>query len=278
MRVRVLTAAAAIPAVLAAVFCTSPWPLGILSGLLFALCGIELARLCGGRVPSSGLIWVLAPLEALRRLHEAPSSPGTIALALLLGTAAGVAAVAALIRRNQRPEDPPFPDRIGFLLCLLGGAWFALPLTMLILLHAAGNVATSELWNFRTPVLMALLPLWAGDTAAIFAGRRFGKRALAPSISPKKTVEGAIANLAASVAVAGALAPAIGIDWRAGLACGLATGVLGQAGDLFQSALKRSVAAKDSGTVLPGHGGVLDRIDSLLFSAPAVTGLLLYLR
>jgi phosphatidate cytidylyltransferase len=125
---------------------------------------------------------------------------------------------------------------------------------------------------------MAILPLWAGDTAAIFVGRAIGKRLLAPKISPKKTVEGSIANLIACLLAAWGLGAWMGIPAAQSIACGLAAGTLGQAGDLFESWLKRRADLKDSGSILPGHGGVLDRIDSILFTAPAVAMILLFWR
>lgn len=153
------------------------------------------------------------------------------------------------------------------------GFWIGGPLLGLIWLHRAAM--PSSFFEFRAPILLAFLPLWAGDTAAIFAGRAFGKHLLAPAISPKKTWEGSIANLLACMAVATPLATWIGYSWLTGLLCGLACGILGQAGDLFESALKRRSNLKDSGGLLPGHGGLLDRIDSLLCAAPAVALILL---
>ncbi len=117
---------------------------------------------------------------------------------------------------------------------------------------------------------------WAGDISAYYAGRAFGKRKLAPSISPGKTVEGAMASVAASVLFGvlylGWALPPVPMWQRAALA--LAGNVAGQCGDLAESALKRGAGVKDSGTMLPGHGGWLDRLDSSLFSMPVVAALL----
>lgn len=121
---------------------------------------------------------------------------------------------------------------------------------------------------------MAVVPLWGGDTAAYFVGKSFGKRLLAPKISPKKTIEGGIANVLACLLVASLLGPHLGFVLPISCAVGLAAGVLGQAGDLFESHLKRQAGVKDSGSILPGHGGMLDRIDSILFTAPFVALLL----
>jgi phosphatidate cytidylyltransferase len=119
---------------------------------------------------------------------------------------------------------------------------------------------------------------WAGDTAAMYAGRAFGRRKLAPRISPAKSWEGAIASVAASVIFGilyfyWALPRAVPPWWAAMLA--LAGNVAGQLGDLAESALKRGAGLKDSGTLLPGHGGWLDRVDSVLFAVPVVYALML---
>ena len=154
----------------------------------------------------------------------------------------------------------------------LGSLWMAVPLALLMALKLSS--ASDGTWDPAPLVLLALVPIWVGDTAAIFVGRAFGKTPFAPKISPKKTWEGAIANLAGCVVAAAGIGSAIGVPLGISLACGVACGTLGQAGDLFQSSLKRAVDAKDSGSLLPGHGGILDRIDSLLFAAPAVAMLL----
>jgi phosphatidate cytidylyltransferase len=108
-----------------------------------------------------------------------------------------------------------------------------------------------------------------GDSAAYFAGRRFGIRKLAPQISPGKTIAGAWGYLAGA-ALAGFLCAWLVFErfnWTEILLLALIAGVLGQLGDLFESWLKRVFAVKDSGSLLPGHGGLLDRLDSLIFPA-----------
>lgn len=120
-------------------------------------------------------------------------------------------------------------------------------------------------------VLMIMIgTIIASDSGQYYAGRTFGKRKLAPVISPKKTVEGAIGGLI----VGSGAAIILGKFWPIGLSdiamagTGFAMTVAGIAGDLFESHLKRSVGLKDSGNLIPGHGGILDRIDSWLFAAP----------
>lgn len=122
----------------------------------------------------------------------------------------------------------------------------------------------------REALFLLLLTVMVSDTAQYYTGRAFGRRLLAPAISPKKTIEGAIGGF-----IFGALVMAIvGRWWAAGIPValramlGVAVVALGIAGDLFESMLKRSAGVKDSSSLIPGHGGVLDRIDALLFAAP----------
>jgi phosphatidate cytidylyltransferase len=121
-------------------------------------------------------------------------------------------------------------------------------------------------------VLFLVGVTWAGESAAYLVGSSVGHHRLAPILSPRKTVEGAIAQIIVSIAAALALGawllPACGLVGAAG--AGALLGVVGQVGDLAESAIKRSIGTKDTGDLIPGHGGMLDRIDSLLFNAPAL--------
>jgi phosphatidate cytidylyltransferase len=121
-------------------------------------------------------------------------------------------------------------------------------------------------------VLFLVGVTWAGESAAYLVGSSIGRHRLAPILSPRKTVEGAIAQVIVSIAAALALGawllPACGLTGAAG--AGALLGVIGQVGDLAESAIKRSIGTKDTGSLIPGHGGMLDRIDSLLFNAPAL--------
>jgi len=118
---------------------------------------------------------------------------------------------------------------------------------------------------------MVLLVLWAGDTGAYYGGRRFGRRKLAPLLSPKKTLEGALFGLAGSLVVGMTAAMFLleGVTVFQALAVSLVVALCGQAGDLVVSLWKRAKGVKDSGRLIPGHGGLLDRIDSLLLGLPA---------
>ncbi len=127
----------------------------------------------------------------------------------------------------------------------------------------AWQVEQGALWT-----LWLFAMLWSGDSGAYFVGKSIGKRKIATLLSPAKTLEGFIANLilCAFVGWQGGVWLGLPVGWA--ITAGVGVGILGQLGDLFESALKRSIGVKDFGGVLPGHGGVLDRFDSFLFSAP----------
>jgi phosphatidate cytidylyltransferase len=173
----------------------------------------------------------------------------------------------------------------------LGTIYIALSLSLLISLRASSVQAVL--------VVLILFSVWAGDIAAYYVGRTLGRHKLAPVVSPNKSWEGAIASLLASVAVTAVVlscryqigslfsqswtgyAPPAARDWTfyaplksIGLVHVIVLGVLtnaaAQFGDLFESALKRGAGVKDAGSILPGHGGILDRIDALLFAIPVV--------
>jgi phosphatidate cytidylyltransferase len=121
-------------------------------------------------------------------------------------------------------------------------------------------------------IFVLLASSWLGDTGAYFAGRAFGRHKLAPRLSPKKTWEGAIGGFFASSAGAVLFGLLFGLDtpWIVVAALGGVLDVFGVLGDLAESMLKRAFGVKDSGGILPGHGGILDRVDSVLFAAPVL--------
>jgi phosphatidate cytidylyltransferase len=130
----------------------------------------------------------------------------------------------------------------------------------------------------RNALLLLMLTIVASDTAQYYSGRAFGRRPLARTISPKKTVEGAVGGLVFGALVCGVvgmlLLPVVPFALRAAIGAMIVT--LGIAGDLFESMLKRSAGVKDSSSLIPGHGGILDRIDALLFAAPVYYVVLKY--
>ncbi len=128
-------------------------------------------------------------------------------------------------------------------------------------------------------VMLTFLATWACDTFAYFAGKYYGKKKIAPNLSPGKTWEGSIGGFAGSLIMVVALSFLIKIPIGHALALGSLFGLLSQIGDLSESAIKREIGIKDSGSIVPGHGGILDRFDSLLFSGPiAYYYILLFLK
>jgi phosphatidate cytidylyltransferase len=139
----------------------------------------------------------------------------------------------------------------------------ALPLTYAIRLHGIDKEGPYLL-------LFALVIIWVADTVAYFVGRAIGKHPLAPHLSPKKTWEGTIASFLGSLAIALAFTRWLNVPIPHLLGMAAAGNIAGQIGDLLESAYKRSAGVKDSGGLLPGHGGVLDRIDALILAFPVV--------
>jgi phosphatidate cytidylyltransferase len=206
-----------------------------------------------GDVPTYGLS---GGLVAYRRVWLfANGAPGleTVFFLFVLG-------IAALTLWTKRPLVEALPaagmSASGLILV-------AFPLSFAVRLHGAGREGPLLL-------LFALVITWVGDTAAYFVGRSMGKNPLAPHLSPKKTWEGTVAGFLGSLIVALIFARFISVPLPHLLAMAAVGNVAGQVGDLLESAYKRSAGIKDSGSILPGHGGVLDRIDALILAIPVV--------
>ena len=218
------------------------------------LCLMELYRLC---VPDASRPFPMAiGLLGCVALIVAPHHPALVQTGLLV-------AVLALLSMPLLVDVPLTDSLRQGAIVLTGMLYVGLTLSYLI--------AVRLLPEGESFVFFLLLVTWAADTAAYYVGTLYGRRVLAPSISPKKTVEG----------LAGGFVGAIIVAWAAGwtflpqfssldtLVLAVFLTVAGLWGDLVESAIKRSVGVKDSGGLLPGHGGMLDRLDSLLFTAPA---------
>jgi phosphatidate cytidylyltransferase len=154
---------------------------------------------------------------------------------------------------------------------LLGaGALLAIAFAAIYIAAPLASLVAIRLADGPQAVFLLMITVMISDTAQYYTGRTLGSRPLAPRISPKKTIEGALGGFvigtAAFVVIGSWWAPGLPIAWR--VALGLAIVAFGIAGDLFESFLKRRAGVKDSSALIPGHGGVLDRIDALLFAAP----------
>jgi phosphatidate cytidylyltransferase len=171
-----------------------------------------------------------------------------------------VLGMAALVLFTKRPLVETLPA-VG--MSTSGLLLVAFPLSYAIRLHGDG---------IRGPALLlfALVITWVGDSAAYFVGRSVGKYKLAPHLSPKKTWEGTVASFIGSLIVAIVFARYMTVPLKHLLVMAAVGNVAGQVGDLLESAYKRSAGIKDSGSILPGHGGVLDRIDALILAIPVV--------
>jgi phosphatidate cytidylyltransferase len=238
-----------------------PWWATAALGLITAVRGgIELAGLAahaGAGVPrvfagaSTGVM-------TLAVLFSDPRAPFFVD-DLLIATLAALPIAAGVVALTAPPQGQATFARAGTL--ALAPVYVGMPIGVLVWLQAIAGPATLT-W------LLAVIAV--SDSAQFYAGRLAGRRPLAPIISPKKTVEGAIGGLlaagAAGILAARFLLPAIPW-WSAGIIA-LILAAAGMAGDLFESLLKRSAGAKDSASLIPGHGGVLDRVDSYLFAAP----------
>jgi phosphatidate cytidylyltransferase len=267
LKTRIVTAAVLIPAVLAALFLLSPRMWGGVALAVMALGAFEWARLTGMTAPR----WAAVVGGVL-----------LIGLFLLFSPAAGFAR--------------GWPDPIVYAVCGVAGAFWVLvatpwvvarwPTQQRALMTLVGWIVLLGAWmavvelQARSPwlVLAAMAIVWIADTAAYFSGRAFGKHKLAPQVSPGKTWEGVFGAWVAVAVYAAILvrfAPDAGfrlavtpLTVAAWIAFALVLAAVSVVGDLFESLLKRHANVKDSGALLPGHGGILDRVDALLAAMP----------
>jgi phosphatidate cytidylyltransferase len=239
-------------AMLGAIWYAPPVVFLLILGIILVAACVEFAGLM---VQSRVAVPLFAPTAGAVVACAATARPGPHTGVVLLATALTLLIV-ILATRTPAPDVPAAAAAAVFPLIYLG-----VPLALAAVIR--------DTWG-REVLLLGLLVVWISDTAQFYVGSTFGRRRLAPLISPKKSVEGAIggfvAGVAAMIAVGRLWLPAVGIPGLA--ATGAALVALGIAGDLFESLLKRSANVKDSSALIPGHGGVLDRIDALLFVMP----------
>ncbi len=258
MSARVRTALVAVPLLLAVLGWGGPVGLGVVVAVVAAVGAAEyLAMVAPGANPlERGFVVGWAVVVVLSFLSRSPAGP---VAALAVGTV--LLGVGWMVGPGPRPD---LPARWGAAV----GAW----VWVAAFLGASLWIRRWGVW----PVLFVLAVVWAGDTAAYYVGTAFGSAPLAARVSPKKSVEGAVASLAGAALVAGAfgvLTPVPHGPW-ASLGLGVLLNAVAQVGDLCESLLKRCVGVKDSGTLFPGHGGVLDRVDAFLPVLPVYAALL----
>jgi len=256
---RVLSALVLLPAVLGIAWFLPPIYTTILIGIITALAFDEYARMA--RLGSEGFPRVIGGVATLAAYVGVWAG---VPLALVLAPALLVAAAAAVGR--GRPDEDAVRLSAVTLFPLI---YLAVPLGMAAALHTdRGPLA----------LLVPFLVVVASDSAQYYGGRTMGRRPLAPRISPKKTVEGAVTGVVVAAAVTPLLARLEIPDAPVGLfvVLGVLIAIIGIMGDLFESLLKRASGIKDSSGLIPGHGGILDRIDALLFVFPAYALFLQY--
>jgi phosphatidate cytidylyltransferase len=262
---RVLTAVVLIPIVLALVLLGPLWMLTAVTAAVAALAGWEfmgLAERVGAKPPRIAVLVAILALFAgtFEYPDQATAVFGILALGLLVYCTFS-------IRIDQVTAEASVSI---FTLVYVG-----LTLTAIPALRAESNGPSL--------VIFLMCVVWSGDTAALYVGRAWGRHKLAPTLSPNKTWEGSLGSVAGSLLVAGVLLGLAALldQWNSArlsypddvwywLLLALVVNVAAQLGDLAESALKRSAGVKDSGDLLPGHGGILDRIDALLLAAPVM--------
>ncbi|HUY61524.1 MAG TPA: phosphatidate cytidylyltransferase [Candidatus Dormibacteraeota bacterium] len=262
LRQRILSASILVGALVVAVALGWPW----LAGLAVVAAGVGLLefRRLGAALGAAPPWWLLAPLTAFWLLRAAYPQVAATDIGLGVALVAGL----PLILGTASARRP----LLGFALGLVGAAWLGYGLGFLLLLdRATGDPAANA-----ALVYIALGVAVVSDTVAYLVGSAVGRHHFFASVSPRKTVEGAVAGALAAVILVGVALPLV--LPRVGPLLAVGVGVVAvaasQAGDLVESQLKRSAGVKDAGGWIPGHGGILDRLDSLALVGPAVYSVL----
>ncbi len=279
---RLIVASVGIPVTVFIIY-RGVWPLGVLMAASGVVGAREYYALRPDQTAAFG--WLGAALAgALPLLAAAYPDYGTFtswAFASVLGAALSVLALSLWLRwPGGRPMDAASRTIMGAL--YTGGA-----LSFWVLLRALPEQVSNEATAFHGAALL-IFPVtvtWLGDTFAYGFGSRWGKAKLIEKVSPKKTVVGAVGGLVGAVVTGAVFAqlwlsdiPGFALSWQLGAALSIPIALVGQVGDLAESVLKRDAGVKDSSHLLPGHGGVLDRMDALFFTVPLTYALLVLAR
>ncbi len=254
MTARLVTAAIGLPVLALAIWFGAAW----FSALVAAAAGLGALEFCqlGERwrrrpIPALSTVWAVALVAGAYLVSSGDSGAEVL---LVVGGASVAILLWVVVRIRPKASVADWAVTLGAVM-YSGG----------LLAHAP---LLRGLEDGREWVFIVVLVTFATDTAAFFFGRSLGRTPLAPRVSPGKTWEGAAAGLVAATVAAPVLAGVFGLDVAVpgAVTLGVLMGVAGQAGDLLESKFKRAAGVKDSGWVLPGHGGVLDRLDSIVFN------------
>ena len=252
MFLRVGTAVVMIAAVLLVLLAGSFWVYGALAVVLGA--GLIEYRNLTRAMQSPAPLWILFPLSYGLLLRD--HLPNWASVTFLLAVVSVVGLGAMVFLRNWRASLARWALAIG------GSLWLGLLLSFYASLYFRHQPDPNRQGFWL--VLVVFVTIWIGDTAAMLAGMRYGRHRFFSGISPKKTVEGAIAEVLVSVVFFSIAGLFLGIGFQHNVLLGLLIGIAAELGDLVESQVKRTAGVKDASQLIPGHGGVLDRIDSLL--------------
>jgi phosphatidate cytidylyltransferase len=267
LRQRLISAVVLIPVVVLVLFLGQPW-LGLLVLIVTGLAAREVFPLLGGaglaNEPIVGAVIALVIAAGGWLLSDSLGETW-----ILVGLGVIIAAIASFLRPDPREG---FQAWLG---TVFGAVYVGMLGFLLLIVENAPSIpAAAPLAPYfgggQSWLVVCVLGVWAFDSGAYAAGRTWGRRGFMTHISPKKTLEGVMGGVVVATLVTAVTLWLAGSSPVGAIALGPMIAIAAQAGDLAESLLKRAAGAKDSGTLIPGHGGVLDRVDSIIFAAPMV--------